>query len=263
MSSALLPHVPVGRLFGLIEAMARDARARRPLPPRPPPAPAARRAAPPRPGRAAPGLGPGGARRLRPDRAKGMRVAAATVAERKALFRDRVRGLPLIASILRRAGGGCAGIARGDPGGAAAARAAAGGRAPGGHRRQLGPLGGALRLRRRRRLLPQDRRNRGEMSMDRRRACGASASWEPPSASACTHRQPRLPHRGADQDRARAPGPRADDAGDRSPVLDAHGRGSGARPARRADRAERLPAGASEGGWLLPPVDDGLGRQEA
>jgi NitT/TauT family transport system ATP-binding protein len=100
MSSALLPHVPVGRLFGLIEAMAETPgpddlyllahRLRLPLDGLHPLVQAARLL--------------GWARVAHGDydlTSEGRRVAAATVAERKALFRERVRELPLIASILR------------------------------------------------------------------------------------------------------------------------------------------------------------------
>jgi len=100
MSSALLPHVPVGRLFGLIEAMAETPgpddlfrlahRLRLPLDELHPLVQAARLL--------------GWARVAHGDydlTSEGRRVAAATVAERKTLFRARVRELPLIASILR------------------------------------------------------------------------------------------------------------------------------------------------------------------
>ena len=100
MSSALLPHVPVGRLFGLIEAMAETPgpddlyrlahRLRLPLDELQPLVQAARLL--------------GWARVARGDydlSAEGQCVAAATVAERKGLFREGVRALPLIASILR------------------------------------------------------------------------------------------------------------------------------------------------------------------
>jgi NitT/TauT family transport system ATP-binding protein len=100
MSSALLPHVPVGRLFGLIEAMAETPgpddlyrlahRLRLPLDELQPLVQAARLL--------------GWARVAHGDydlTGEGRRVAAATVAERKTLFRGRVRDLPLIASILR------------------------------------------------------------------------------------------------------------------------------------------------------------------
>jgi NitT/TauT family transport system ATP-binding protein len=100
MSSALLPHVPVGRLFGLIEAMAETAgpddlyrlagRLRLPLDELHPLLEAARML--------------GWARVAHGDydmTGEGRQVAEAGVAERKSLFRERVRGLPLIASILR------------------------------------------------------------------------------------------------------------------------------------------------------------------
>jgi NitT/TauT family transport system ATP-binding protein len=100
MSSALLPHVPVGRLFGLIEAMAETPgpddlfrlahRLRLPLDELHPLVQAARLL--------------GWARVAHGDydlTSEGRRVAAATVAERKTLFRERVRDLPLVASILR------------------------------------------------------------------------------------------------------------------------------------------------------------------
>jgi NitT/TauT family transport system ATP-binding protein len=100
MSFALLPHVPVGRLFGLIEAMAETPgpddlfrlahRLRLPLDELHPLVQAARLL--------------GWARVAHGDydlTSEGRRVAAVTVADRKALFRERVRDLPLIASILR------------------------------------------------------------------------------------------------------------------------------------------------------------------
>jgi NitT/TauT family transport system ATP-binding protein len=100
MSSTLLPHVPVGRLFGLIEAMAETPgpddlfrlahRLRLPLDELHPLVQAARLL--------------GWARVAHGDydlTGEGRRVAAATVAERKTFFRERVRELPLIASILR------------------------------------------------------------------------------------------------------------------------------------------------------------------
>ena len=100
MSSALLPHVPVGRLFGLIETMAETPgtddlyrlahRLRLPLDELHPLVQAARLL--------------GWARVAHGDydlTSEGRRVAAATVAERKTLFRERVRDLPLIASIRR------------------------------------------------------------------------------------------------------------------------------------------------------------------
>jgi NitT/TauT family transport system ATP-binding protein len=99
MSSALLPHVPVGRLFGLIEAMAETPgpddlyrlahRLRLPLDELHPLVLAARLL--------------GWARVARGDydlTAEGRQVVDAGVAERKALFRERVRSLPLIAAIL-------------------------------------------------------------------------------------------------------------------------------------------------------------------
>ncbi len=99
MKSPLLPHVPLGRLFGLIEAMAETpgpddlyrlaARLRLTLDELHPLVEAARLL--------------GWARVERGDydlTHEGHRVAAANVKERKALFRERVRGLPLIASIL-------------------------------------------------------------------------------------------------------------------------------------------------------------------
>ena len=100
MRTPLLPHVPLGRLFGLIEAMAET----------PGPDDLYRLA-----GRLRLGLDElhplvEAARLLhwakvaRGDydlTAEGRRVAKATVAERKVLFRERVRELPLIASILR------------------------------------------------------------------------------------------------------------------------------------------------------------------
>jgi len=100
MKTALLPHATVGRLFGLIEAMAETPgpddlyrlaeRLRLALDDLHPLLEAARLL--------------GWARVERGDydlTHEGQRLAAATVAERKALFRERVRGLPLIASILR------------------------------------------------------------------------------------------------------------------------------------------------------------------
>jgi NitT/TauT family transport system ATP-binding protein len=100
MSSALLPHVPVGRLFGLIEAMAETPgpddlfrlaqRLRLPLDDLHPLVQAARLL--------------GWARVAHGDydlTSEGRRVAAATVAERKTLFREGVRRLPLIGSIVR------------------------------------------------------------------------------------------------------------------------------------------------------------------
>jgi NitT/TauT family transport system ATP-binding protein len=103
--SPLLPHVPVGRLFGLIEAMAETPgpddlyrlaeRLRLPLDELHPLVQAARLL--------------GWARVAHGDydlTGEGRRVADATVAERKALFRERVSELPQIASILRALGEG-------------------------------------------------------------------------------------------------------------------------------------------------------------
>ncbi len=100
MSSALLPHVPVGRLFGLIEAMAETPgpddlyrlaeRLRLRLDKLHPMLEAARML--------------GWARVERGDydlTDEGRRVAEGGVAERKALFRERVRALPLVTTILR------------------------------------------------------------------------------------------------------------------------------------------------------------------
>lgn len=100
MNTALLPHVPLGGLFGLIEAMADTAgpddlfrlaeRLRLSLDELHPMLEAAQLL--------------GWARVARGDydlTAEGRRVANAAVAERKALFRERVRGLPLIAAVLR------------------------------------------------------------------------------------------------------------------------------------------------------------------
>ena len=100
MSTTLLPHVPVGRLFGLIEAMAETPgpddlyrlghRLRLPLDELHPLVQAVRLL--------------GWARVAHGDyalTAEGRKVVDAGVAERKALFRGRVRDLPLIASILR------------------------------------------------------------------------------------------------------------------------------------------------------------------
>ncbi len=100
MRTPLLPHVPLGRLFGLIEAMAETpgpddlyrlaGRLRLGLDELHPLVEAARLV--------------GWARVERGDydlTDEGRRVAEAGVRERKALFRARVRGLPLIASILR------------------------------------------------------------------------------------------------------------------------------------------------------------------
>jgi NitT/TauT family transport system ATP-binding protein len=105
--SPLLPHVPLGRLFGLIEAMAATPgpddlyrlaeRLRLTLDELHPLVEAARLL--------------GWARVERGDydlTHEGHRVAKADVKERKALFRERARGLPLIASILR-------GLAAGEP----------------------------------------------------------------------------------------------------------------------------------------------------
>ena len=99
MSSTLLPHVPVGRLFGLIEAMAETPgpddlyrlahRLRLPLDELHPLVQAARLL--------------GWARVAHGDydlTSEGRQVAQAGVVQRKALFRERVRGLPLIAAIL-------------------------------------------------------------------------------------------------------------------------------------------------------------------
>jgi NitT/TauT family transport system ATP-binding protein len=100
MKPALLPHATVGRLLGLIEAMAETPgpddlfrlahRLRLPLDALHPLVQAARLL--------------GWARVAHGDytlTSEGRRVAAATVAERKGLFREGVRALPLIASILR------------------------------------------------------------------------------------------------------------------------------------------------------------------
>jgi NitT/TauT family transport system ATP-binding protein len=105
MSSAVLPHVPVGRLFGLIEAMAETPgpddlyrlaeRLRLRLDKLHPMLEATRML--------------GWARVERGDydlTDEGRRVAAGEVAERKALFRERVRELPLVATILRALGAG-------------------------------------------------------------------------------------------------------------------------------------------------------------
>jgi NitT/TauT family transport system ATP-binding protein len=99
VSSALLPHVPLGRLFGLIEAMAATPgpddlyrladRLRLGLNELHPLLEAARLL--------------GWARVERGDcdlTDEGRQVADAGVAERKALFRERVRSLPIVASIL-------------------------------------------------------------------------------------------------------------------------------------------------------------------
>jgi NitT/TauT family transport system ATP-binding protein len=100
MKPALLPHATVGRLLGLIDAMAETPgtddlyrlaeRLRLPLDALHPLVLAARLL--------------GWARVERGDydlTSEGRRVAAATVAARKVLFRERVRDLPLVASILR------------------------------------------------------------------------------------------------------------------------------------------------------------------
>ena len=100
MKHALLPHATVGRLLGLVDAMAETPgpddlyrlaeRLRLRLDELHPLVEAARLL--------------GWAKVARGDydlTAEGRRVADATVAERKALFRERVRDLPLIASILR------------------------------------------------------------------------------------------------------------------------------------------------------------------
>ena len=99
MRSPLLPHAPLGRLFGLIEAMAETpgpddlyrlaARLHLTLDELHPLVEAARLL--------------GWARVERGDydlTREGHRVAGADVKERKALFRERIRGLPLIATIL-------------------------------------------------------------------------------------------------------------------------------------------------------------------
>lgn len=100
MKPALLPHATVGRLVGLVDAMAETAgpddlyrlaeRLRLRLDELHPLLEAARLL--------------GWARVAHGDydlTSEGRRVAAATVAERKTLFRERVRDLPLVASILR------------------------------------------------------------------------------------------------------------------------------------------------------------------
>jgi NitT/TauT family transport system ATP-binding protein len=99
VSAALLPHVPLGRVFGLIEAMAQTPgpddlyrlaeRLHLPLDDLYPPLAAARLLGWARVGQGDYDL-----------TNEGQRVAAAGVAERKALFGERVRGLPLVASIL-------------------------------------------------------------------------------------------------------------------------------------------------------------------
>jgi len=99
MKAELLPHVPLGRLFGLIEAMAETPgpddlfrlaeRLRLRLDELSPLLEAARLL--------------GWARVAHGDydlTDEGQRVATADVPGRKALFRERVRGLPIIASIL-------------------------------------------------------------------------------------------------------------------------------------------------------------------
>ena len=100
MKPALLPHATVGRLLGLIDAMAETPgpddlyrlaeRLRLPLDQLHPLLEAARLL--------------GWAKVARGDydlTAEGRRVAEGTVADRKVLFRERVRELPMIASILR------------------------------------------------------------------------------------------------------------------------------------------------------------------
>ena len=100
MKHALLPHATVGRLLGLVDAMAQTPgpddlyrlaeRLRLGLDELHPLVEAARLL--------------GWAKVARGDydlTVEGRRVTKATVAERKALFRERVRELPLIASILR------------------------------------------------------------------------------------------------------------------------------------------------------------------
>jgi len=99
MSATLLPHVPLGRLFGLIEAMAQT------------PGPDDLYRLAERLHLELDDLHPllEAARLLAWARVwqgnydltdEGRRVAGAGVAERKALFRERVRDLPLVASIL-------------------------------------------------------------------------------------------------------------------------------------------------------------------
>jgi NitT/TauT family transport system ATP-binding protein len=100
MSAELLPHVPLGRLFGLIEVMAETPgpddlfrlaeRLRLRLDDLHPLIQAARLLDWARVGHGDYDLTD-----------EGKRVATADVAGRKALFRERVRGLPIIASILR------------------------------------------------------------------------------------------------------------------------------------------------------------------
>jgi len=100
LRTPLLPHVPVGRLFGLVEAMAATPgpddvyrlaeRLRLRLDELQPALEAARLLA--------------WARVERGDfdlTDEGLRVAAGSLAERRALFRERARSLPLVASILR------------------------------------------------------------------------------------------------------------------------------------------------------------------
>ncbi len=100
MKPALLPHATVGRLLGLIDAMAETPgpddlyrlaeRLRLPLDELHPLLEAARLL--------------GWAKVARGDydlTAEGRRVAEAAVVERKKLFRERVRGLPLVDTILR------------------------------------------------------------------------------------------------------------------------------------------------------------------
>src|SRR5512139_4096446 len=104
MKPALLPHATVGRLLGLIDAMAETPgpddlyrlaeRLRLPLDDLHPLVQAARLL--------------GWARVERGDydlTDEGRQVAEASVAQRKTLFRERVRGLPLVASILRALAG--------------------------------------------------------------------------------------------------------------------------------------------------------------
>jgi NitT/TauT family transport system ATP-binding protein len=99
MNAELLPHVPLGRLFGLIEVMAETtgpddlfrlaARLRLPLDELHPLLQAARLL-----GWASVGHGDYDLTD------EGQRVAVADVGDRKTLFRERVRGLPILASIL-------------------------------------------------------------------------------------------------------------------------------------------------------------------